>query len=211
MSICEPTSGNRGVRSNEDILTKIIPWLFIIRYSELLTHKNRFWFFIKDFPLLRLQDFFNEIIVLKYLCLGRFCSVHKANDVPIDPSDCPWVSVLRKTLDRHADKISLMPSDMKHQHIDGDAFQKHVQSPIWFSYLFWRLTIFLYSFQSPVNFICKKSTVNFDGLVQDCSISIALAMEILQCCTKPSNGDTAVLCRVDECEALRLRNKNGSL
>ena len=49
---------------------------------------------------------------------------------------------------------------------------------------------------------------NFDGLVQDCSISIALAMEILQSCTKPSicitvmslmwlvtsNGVTAVLC-----------------
>ena len=27
---------------------------------------------------------------------------------------------------------------------------------------------------------------NFDGLVQDCSMSIALAMEILQSCTKPS-------------------------
>ena len=26
----------------------------------------------------------------------------------------------------------------------------------------------------------------YDGLVQDCSISIALAMEILQSCTKPS-------------------------
>ena len=40
----------------------------------------------------------------------------------------------------------------------------------------------------------KKSVPNhikhlkayFDGLVQDCSISIALAMEILQSCTKPS-------------------------
>ena len=28
---------------------------------------------------------------------------------------------------------------------------------------------------------------HFDGLVQDCSISIANAMEILQYCTKPSN------------------------
>ena len=28
--------------------------------------------------------------------------------------------------------------------------------------------------------------INFDGLVQDCSISIANALEILQSCTKPS-------------------------
>ena len=28
--------------------------------------------------------------------------------------------------------------------------------------------------------------MNFDGLVQDCSISIANALEILQSCTKPS-------------------------
>ena len=30
------------------------------------------------------------------------------------------------------------------------------------------------------------SAVNIDGLVQDCSNSIALAMELLQSCTEPS-------------------------
>ena len=32
-----------------------------------------------------------------------------------------------------------------------------------------------------------NSTGQLDGLVKDCSISIALAMEILQSCTKPLN------------------------
>ena len=37
--------------------------------------------------------------------------------------------------------------------------------------------------------MCKQAdqgAENIDGLVQDCSISSALAMEILQSCTKPS-------------------------
>ena len=99
-------NNKRGVRSNEDILTKIIPWLFFIRYSELL------------YP----QFFTKNIIVL---CSGFFmkhvhhgatfvCFDCKAHDVPIDPSDCLWVRVLRKTLDRHADRISLMLSATKH-------------------------------------------------------------------------------------------------
>ena len=31
----------------------------------------------------------------------------------------------------------------------------------------------------------RKVNMHFDGLVQDCSIFIALAMKILQSCTKP--------------------------
>ena len=33
----------------------------------------------------------------------------------------------------------------------------------------------------------SNGLINFDGLVHDCSNSIALAMELLQSCTKPSN------------------------
>ena len=37
-----------------------------------------------------------------------------------------------------------------------------------------------------INILCKTIENNIDGLVQDCSNSSALAMELLQSCTKPS-------------------------
>ena len=36
---------------------------------------------------------------------------------------------------------------------------------------------------SELNIVCEQ----FDGLVHDCSNSSALAMELLQSCTKPTN------------------------
>ena len=38
---------------------------------------------------------------------------------------------------------------------------------------------------APVPVLMGVEEKHFDGLVQDCSISSALAMEILQSCTKP--------------------------
>ena len=40
--------------------------------------------------------------------------------------------------------------------------------------------------------LLHEYTLYIDGLVQDCSISSALAMKILQCCTKPSNYTTGI-------------------
>ena len=37
-----------------------------------------------------------------------------------------------------------------------------------------------------INMMPSVWDVHFHGLVQDCSNSIALAMELLQCCIKPS-------------------------
>ena len=46
----------------------------------------------------------------------------------------------------------------------------------------------VYFVQAPcmLNFTCGNIKIYIDGLVQDCSISSALAMELLQNCTKPS-------------------------
>ena len=41
---------------------------------------------------------------------------------------------------------------------------------------------------SPKVFIENQSTYHIDGLVQDCSNSIAYALELLQSCTKPSTS-----------------------
>ena len=53
---------------------------------------------------------------------------------------------------------------------------------------FVRCYALLWSAQVDVSFIqwCPHLRVHIDGLVQDCSISSALAMEILQSCIKPS-------------------------
>ena len=40
---------------------------------------------------------------------------------------------------------------------------------------------------NTVVYKCLKQNDQFDGLVQDCSNSIADALELLQSCTKPSN------------------------
>ena len=50
---------------------------------------------------------------------------------------------------------------------------------------------------------CQLSSLDgyVDGLVQDCSISIALAMEILQACTKPS------IYKIIQCQAATKHNK----
>ena len=39
----------------------------------------------------------------------------------------------------------------------------------------------------------KGENITFDGLVQDCSNSSALAMELLQSCKKPSTWCTPIL------------------
>ena len=47
----------------------------------------------------------------------------------------------------------------------------------------------------PVNNV-RVATASFDGLVQDCSNSIANALELLQSCTKPSIMQTILYCAV---------------
>ena len=48
-----------------------------------------------------------------------------------------------------------------------------------------------WNMDSAVCFLSNSSSQgHFDGLVQDCSISIANALEILQSCTKPSISTT---------------------
>ena len=54
------------------------------------------------------------------------------------------------------------------------------------------LTMIIITIAITGYFLCnhERTTSRFiDGLVQDCSISSALAMEILQSCTKPSTCD----------------------
>ena len=46
--------------------------------------------------------------------------------------------------------------------------------------------IVIYTVEPPYNMIYDNTILRIDGLVQDCSISIANALEILQSCTKPS-------------------------
>ena len=48
-----------------------------------------------------------------------------------------------------------------------------------------------FTFTSAIIFLCQLewSNSDIDGLVQDCSKSSALAMELLQSCTKPSICD----------------------
>ena len=53
-----------------------------------------------------------------------------------------------------------------------------------------------WSVQHPME-LCRWNNLYIDGLMQDCSISSALAMEILQCCTKLSicyNLDVGLAC-----------------
>ena len=48
------------------------------------------------------------------------------------------------------------------------------------------IDVFFCSEPNCQNYLSYNRITNVDGLVQDCSISIAYALEILQSCTKPS-------------------------
>ena len=48
------------------------------------------------------------------------------------------------------------------------------------------IALFFQAKHLPQNISCHIRDLHIDGLVQDCSISSALAKEILQSCTKPS-------------------------